>query len=110
MHQAITRLLKGRPRWHSQAEADQLLKQAGQFIRRQDWPAALPLLQRASACDPERYEIAYRWVQAVRHTADDRATAAAINKALAQSQWSADEQHMLRQLQHHGRPAGTPRL
>ena len=53
--------------------------------------------------------IAYRWVQAVRHTADDRATAAAIHKALAQSQWSADQQHMLRQLQHHGPPAGTPR-
>jgi len=99
MHQAITRLLKGRPRRHSQAEAGQLLKQASQFIRQQDWPAALPLLQKATACDPDRYEIAYRWVQAVRHTADDRATAAAVNKVLAQSQWSADEQQMLRQLQ-----------
>lgn len=99
-HQAITQLFKGRPRRHSQAEADRLLKEAGQLIRREDWPAALPLLQQASACDPERYEIAYRWVQAVRHTADDRATAAAVNKALAQSQWSADQQQMLRQLQH----------
>jgi hypothetical protein len=100
MHQAITFALKGRPRLQSQMEAGQLLKQAVQFIRREDWLASLPLLQKAAACDPHRYEIAYRWVQAVRHTADDRATARAVNKVLAQSQWSADEQQMLRQLQH----------
>jgi len=38
-------------------------------------------------------------VQAVRHTADDHATARAVKKALAQSQWSANEKEMLRQLQ-----------
>jgi tetratricopeptide (TPR) repeat protein len=100
VHQAIGTVLKSRPRLHSQAEADKLLKEASQHIRRQDWQAALPLLQKATACDPERYEIAYRWVQAVRHTADDRATASAVKKALAQSQWSANEKEMLRQLQH----------
>ncbi len=99
MHQAITCALQGRPRLQSQMEAGRLLKQASQFIRREDWPAALPLLQKACACDPDSYEIAYRWVQAVRHTADDPATARAVNKVLAQSQWSADEQQMLRQWQ-----------
>ena len=89
-HQAVSAALKTRPRLHSQAEADKLLKEASQHIRRQDWQAALPLLQKASACDAERYEIVYRWVQAVRHAADDRATAVAVKKALAQSQWSAE--------------------
>jgi len=100
INQAITLALKGKRRLQSQAEAGQLLKQAGQFIRREDWRSALPLLQKASACDPDNYEIAYRWVQAVRHIADDRATARAVNTVLSQSQWSADEQEMLRQLQH----------
>jgi tetratricopeptide (TPR) repeat protein len=99
MHRAISVALKGRPRLHSQMEADKLLKEASQHIRQQDWPSALPLLQKASACDPHRYEIAYRWVQAVRHTADDHATASAVKKVLAQSQWSANEKEMLRQLQ-----------
>jgi thioredoxin-like negative regulator of GroEL len=100
MHQAISVALKGKPRHQRQAEADRLLKEANQFIRREDWPAALPLLQKALTCDPHRYEIAYRWVQAVRQTGDPAAAARAINKVLAQSQWSATEQEMLRQLQH----------
>jgi len=98
MHQAISAALKGRPRHQRQAEADQLLKEANQFIRREDWPAALPLLQKALARDPHRYEIAYRWVQAVRQTGDDDAAARAVNKILARQQWSATEQEMLRQL------------
>ncbi len=100
MHQAITTAIKGKPRLQSQAEAGQLLKEASQCIRLEDWQTALPLLQKAAACDPHRYEIAYRWVQAVRQTGDDRATARAVNQVLAQSQWSANEQEMLRQLQH----------
>ena len=60
--------------------------------------SALPLLQKASACDPDRYEIAYRWVLAVRHTANDAATAEAVSQVLQQSQWTENEQHMLQQL------------
>lgn len=100
MHQAISVALKGKSRHQRQAEADRLLKEANQFIRQEDWPAALPLLQKALACDPHRYEIAYRWVQAVRQTGDAAATSRAVNKVLAQTQWSATEQEMLRQLQH----------
>ena len=84
----------------AQAEAGQLLKEASRLIRQEDWLKALPFLQKATACDPDRYEIAYRWVQALRQTGDDRATARAVNQVLAQSQWSANEQAMLRQLQH----------
>jgi len=100
MHQAMSHVIKGKPRLQAQAEAGQLLKEASQLIRQEDWQTALPLLQKATACDPHRYEIAYRWVQAVRQTGDDRATAGAVNQVLAQSQWSANEQEMLRQLQH----------
>lgn len=100
LHQTITLALKGKPRLHAQADADKLLKEANQFIRQEDWQAALPLLQKATAGDPHRYEIVYRWVQAVRHTADDRATRQAVKKALAQEHWSATEQQMLQQLQH----------
>jgi hypothetical protein len=74
-----------------------------QLFGRPDWTPleeeiALPLLQKASACDPERFEIAYGWMQAVRHTSTAAATAAAVSRVLEQSQWSKDEQHMLEQL------------
>jgi thioredoxin-like negative regulator of GroEL len=98
MSAALAAALKGKPRIYSQAEAQKLLKQANQFIRQDDWPRALPLLQKASACDPDRYEIAYRWAQAVRRTADDAATAKAVAKVLAQSRWTRSEQEMLLQL------------
>jgi thioredoxin-like negative regulator of GroEL len=98
MHQAITTAIQGKPRRELQAEAQQLLNEANQFIRRDDWQNALPLLQKASACDPDRYEIAYRWVLAVRHTANDAATAEAVSQVLQQSQWTENEQHMLQQL------------
>ncbi len=68
------------------------------MIRRDDWQQALPLLQQASACDPDHYEIAYRWVQAVRHTAGEAATAQAVSQALKQSRWTEHEQQMLQQL------------
>jgi tetratricopeptide (TPR) repeat protein len=99
MHQAITTAIQGKPRIQLQAEAQKLVREANQLIRRNDWQAALPLLQKASACDPDRYELAYRWVQAVRHTAGDAATAQAVSQVLRQSQWTENEQHMLQQLQ-----------
>ena len=42
--------------------------------------------------------IAYRWAQAVRHTANDTATAEVVSRVLQQSQWTGNEQHMLQQL------------
>ncbi len=104
LNHALTTALHRKPRHQTLAEARTLLQQASQLIRGGDWHKALPLLQKASARDPGSYEIAYRWVQAVRQTADARATARAVNKVLAQSQWSANEQEMLRQLQHSAAP------
>jgi hypothetical protein len=52
----------------------------------------------ASDRDPDRYEIAYRWVLAVRHTANDAVTAQAVSQVLQQSQWTENERHMLHQL------------
>ena len=98
MHKAITTAIKGKPRRQLQAEAQKLFNEASQFIRRDDWQKALPLLQKASVCDPDRYEFAYRWVLAVRHTASDADTAQAVSQVLQQSQWTEDEQHMLEQL------------
>lgn len=98
MHQAISSVLKRKPRRQLQADAQQLFKEANQFIRCDDWQKALPLLQKASACDPDRYEFAYRWAQAVRYTADDTVTAKVVSQILQQSQWTEDEQHMLEQL------------
>ena len=99
MHQAISIFIKGKPRIQQQAEAQQLFHEANQCIRRNEWQRALPLLQKASACDPDRYEFAYRWVQAVRHTAGDAAAAAqAVSQVLAQSRWTENEEHMLKEL------------
>jgi tetratricopeptide (TPR) repeat protein len=101
MHQAITTAIKRKPRRQQQAEAKRLFKEASQFIRREDWHKAVPLLQEASACDPDHFEIAYRWVQAVRHTASDAATEQAVSQALRQSRWTEHEEQMLGQLQRH---------
>jgi thioredoxin-like negative regulator of GroEL len=100
MHQAVTTALTGKRklRRHVQAEAQKLFQEAKEFIRREDWHNALPLLQKASACDPDRYEIAYRWVQAVRHTASDAATAQIVSQVLRQSLWTENEKYMLQQL------------
>jgi tetratricopeptide (TPR) repeat protein len=103
MHQAITTAIKGKPRIQRQAEAKKLFKEASQFIRRDDWPKAVPLLQQASACDPDQFEIAYRWAQAVRHTASDDATEQTVTQVLGQSRWTEHEEQMLRQLK---RPLG----
>jgi thioredoxin-like negative regulator of GroEL len=98
LHQTITIAINGKPLRHRKAEAQKLFHEASQFIRNENWPRALPLLQQASACDPDRYEIAYRWIQAVRHTANDATTAQAINQVLKQSQWTENEEQMLQQL------------
>jgi tetratricopeptide (TPR) repeat protein len=98
MHQAVTTAIRGKTHRQLKVEAQELFNEANQFIRREDWQKALPLLQKASACDPDRYEIAYRWVQAVRHTASDAATAEAVSQVLQQSQWTGNEQQMLQQL------------
>jgi thioredoxin-like negative regulator of GroEL len=100
MPQAITSAIKGKPRRQRQAEAQKLLHEANQFIRRDDWHQALPLLQKASACDPDHYEIAYRWVQAVHHTAGGAAAAQVVSQVLMQSRWTGHEQQMLHQLKH----------
>jgi thioredoxin-like negative regulator of GroEL len=94
MHQAVTTAIaaKRKPRRQVQAEAQKLFHEANEFVRREDWRQALPLLQQASACDPDRYEIAYRWVQAVRHTAQ------VVSQVLKQSLWTESEQYMLQQL------------
>jgi thioredoxin-like negative regulator of GroEL len=98
MHQSVGASLKRKPRRQQQAEAQKLFHEAKQLIRRGDWRNALPLLQNASACDPDRYEIAYRWAQAVRHTANDATTAQIVNQVLQQSLWTESEQYMLQQL------------
>jgi thioredoxin-like negative regulator of GroEL len=100
MHQAVTTAIKSKrkPRRHLQGEAQKLFHEAKEFIHRDDWRQALPLLQKASECDPDRYEIAYRWVQAVRHTASDAATAQVVSQVLKQSLWTENEQYMLQQL------------
>jgi thioredoxin-like negative regulator of GroEL len=98
MHQAVTTAIRGKPRRQLRAEAQKLFNEASQFICCEDWQQALPLLEKASACDPDRYEIAYRWAQAVRHTASDAATAEVVSQVLQQSQWTESEQQMLQQL------------
>jgi tetratricopeptide (TPR) repeat protein len=103
MHQTISAAIKSKPRFQQQAEAKRLFKEAGQFIRINDWHKALPLLQKANTCDPEQYEIAYRWVQAVRQTAGDAETEQAVNQVLQQSRWTGHEEQMLRELR---RPVG----
>jgi len=101
MHQAVTTAIRRKPRLQRQAEARKLFQEASQFIRRDDWQKALPLLQEASACDPDHYEIAYRWVQAVRHTAGDSATDQTVSRVLKQGRWTEHEEQMLRQLKRH---------
>jgi tetratricopeptide (TPR) repeat protein len=99
MHQAVTTAVKGKPRRQRQAEAKELFREAGRLIRGNQWRKAAPLLQKASACDPDHYEIAYRWVQSVRFTATDDETEQTVAQVLRQSRWTEHEEQMLRQLQ-----------
>ena len=98
MHHAIGSAFHRKSRRHLQAEAQRLFNEAKDSIRCADWQQARNLLQRASACDPDRYEIAYRWAQAVRQTSNDAATAQVVNQILQQSIWTESEQAMLLQL------------
>lgn len=90
---------EGKGRIHAHMEARGLLKEANALIRNGDWAGAAPLLERASAGDPEQFEIAHRWAQAIRRTADDTTRTRAVAKILKQSRWTPHEQEMLRQLQ-----------
>jgi tetratricopeptide (TPR) repeat protein len=103
MHQSISAAIKRKPRFQQQAEAKKLFKEAGQLIRGNNWHQARQLLQQANTCDPDHYEIAYRWVQAVRQTAGDAETEQALSQVLQQSRWTGHEEQMLREL---GRPVG----
>jgi thioredoxin-like negative regulator of GroEL len=97
IHHAIFTAFKGRPRLYAQADADKHFKDAAQYIRQNNWPAARPLLEKAHASDPHRYEIAYRWVQAVRQTSGRAAAMNALKKVLDKERWSENEREMLEQ-------------
>jgi tetratricopeptide (TPR) repeat protein len=83
-----------------QSKADSLAayKEAGRLIRQGDWAGALPLLQKASADDPDSYEIAYRLVQAAHQVGPRPDAADVLNKVMAQSRWTENEEQMLKQL------------
>ena len=95
MHQAITSAISGRSHFQLQAQSKELLKKATQLIKQEEWAQALPLLQKASACDPHSYEIAYRLVQTVRHTESKESSARVLREVLGRNHWSDDEQAML---------------
>jgi thioredoxin-like negative regulator of GroEL len=96
--QAVVVTIRGKPWRQSQEESRALHKEAVQLIRQGDWAEALPLLQKASVEDPANYEIACRLVQAA-HQAGPQASAREIlRKVLAQSRWTEDQEHMLKQL------------
>ena len=97
LHEAITAVITRKPRRFQQAEAKELFKEAGQFIRRNDWQNAVPLLQKASARDPDHYEIAFRLIQAVRFTSGQEDTEQTVRKVLNQSRWTQHEEEMIRQ-------------
>jgi tetratricopeptide (TPR) repeat protein len=98
MNQAVSIAIKGKPHRQRMAESRDFFREASEFIRRDDWKNALPLLQKASASNPDRFEIAYRWVEAVRRTSNAAATAEVVGRVLEQSQWSKNEEEMLKQL------------
>lgn len=95
MHRAISDAIAGRGHFQKQAQAAKLLKEANFFIRQEDWAQSVPLLERASDCDPHSYEIAYRLMQAVRHTAGPASCARVLGRLLNQSRWSDSERAML---------------
>ncbi len=95
MHQTISNAFTGRAYHQVQAQGRTLLKEANALIRREDWTHSVPLLQKASACDPHSYEIAYRLMQAVRHTEGQEGCRRMLRQVLDQSRWSEDEKAML---------------
>ena len=98
MQQDLTLAIKGKPWRQAKANARAYFKEAGQLIRAENWNAALPLLQRASADDPDNYEIAYRLAQAAWHVGPPSSAAQAVNSILSQSQWTDDQTRMLKQV------------
>jgi thioredoxin-like negative regulator of GroEL len=98
MKRAIAIAILGKPRKQLMTESKDYFRDAKEFIRHEDWQSAVPLLQKASAADPERFEIAYRWAEAVRRTSNDATTAQIVDQVLQQSQWSKSEEDMLKQL------------
>jgi len=95
MHQALSNTMSGKPAFHKQTQARKLLTEANPFIRLEQWDKALPLLQKASGCDPHCYEIAYRLVQAARRAGNKATTDRILREVLNQSRWTEDEQFML---------------
>jgi len=95
--QTLISEIKGKPRRQSREESRALHKEASQWIRQGDWARALPLLQKASAGDPDNYEIAYRLVQAAHQVGAPSNSAAILRNVLAQSHWTEDEERMLKQ-------------
>jgi thioredoxin-like negative regulator of GroEL len=95
MHRKVGYALAGAPDFQAQAEARKLLKEANHFIRRLQWTQALPLLQKASACDPHCYEVAYRLMEATRRCEDRQNVTRTLRRVLHQSNWSENEQIML---------------
>ena len=98
MQEAAVFAIKGRPRHRRKEEVRLLHKEANRLIRQGDWGAALPVLQKASAADPDNYEIAYRFVQAARLVGASANPAGILSKVLGQSHWTEDEKRMLQQL------------
>lgn len=90
--------IKGKPRRQLLAESQSLFQEAKEYIRRDDWNKAVPILELAATLDPDHFEIAYRWATAVRQTADVATASAVLNRVLTQSQWTKTEQEMLQQL------------
>ena len=95
MHRKIGYALSGSPDFQAQTEARKLLKEANEFIRRMQWSQALPLLQKAAACDPHCYEIAYRLVEATRRCEGREGVNRTLRRVLRQSNWSENEETML---------------
>jgi tetratricopeptide (TPR) repeat protein len=98
LHQTVTKAVTRKPPRQKQNEAKDLYRQASLLIRHNEWGKAAPLLQRAAEYFPDHFEIAYRWVQAVRLTAGDDDTERAVSQALSRSRWTEHEEEMIRAL------------
>jgi tetratricopeptide (TPR) repeat protein len=96
--QSLTVAIKGKPHRQRVADAQALFKEANQLIRNNEWQRALPLLEQASKANPDKYEYAYRWLQAAGQTAGAPVLARVTKEVLEQSQWSKSEETMLKQL------------
>lgn len=98
LHQRVFYAVKGKPWRKAKADSKALQKEANEFIRQGDWTRALPLLEKASADDPDCYEIAYRLIQATHHAGTPVQTRFLLDKVLVQSRWTDNELRMLKDL------------